>query len=337
MFFKLSAKIKLLLLTIFFISIFNVVFADKPVEIDYSADSPDGTARIGSQINVRISFTSDVANTTAQVVFADGVTPGLNTLALTNVGTTFTATGNYTVVAGNTDGNVSVTFHMINASGTKSVSTSCPMDNKPPTRDGIMTCKVNGSNYVAGTILKAGDNVELTQKVKDTDITRVSVDLSPIGRSSSENMVETGNNTKIYRTSFTVDSNYEVVLPCNVTLLDDVGNQTEYKDSETLNLTIDSRGPTFNATVSNNAGNVVAVPGHTLTFTATVSNYDADKPLKARMISVCGHTHTKNWDSDLDKGLIFHAELDTHSCYPWRIETIIEYIKNYLKNKGEKV
>lgn len=72
-------------------------------------------------------------------------------------------------------------------------------------------------------------------------------------------------------------------------------------------------------------------------FPCIVSNYNTDKPLKARMISVCGHTHTKNWDLDLDKGLIFHAELDTHSCYPWRIETIIEYIKNYLKNKGEKV
>lgn len=57
------------------------------------------------------------------------------------------------------------------------------------------------------------------------------------------------------------------------------------------------------------------------------SNYDEDKPLKAQMISLCGHTHTKDPFNDWDKGNIFHVEVDTNNCYPWNIDDIIEKIK----------
>ena len=66
-------------------------------------------------------------------------------------------------------------------------------------------------------------------------------------------------------------------------------------------------------------------------YPCIVSNYDADKPLKARTISLCGHSHTKDKFQDIDKGLIFHVELDTNNCYPWLLDDIIEDIKNKLQ------
>lgn len=60
-------------------------------------------------------------------------------------------------------------------------------------------------------------------------------------------------------------------------------------------------------------------------------NFDNDKPLKARTISLCGHSHTKDSFADWDKGLIFHAEMDTNNCTPWLLDDIIEKIKNAEK------
>lgn len=59
------------------------------------------------------------------------------------------------------------------------------------------------------------------------------------------------------------------------------------------------------------------------------SNFDYDKPLKAKIISLCGHTHTQNKFQDMDKGLIYHVEVDAHNCYPIEIDQIIEDINNY--------
>ena len=60
------------------------------------------------------------------------------------------------------------------------------------------------------------------------------------------------------------------------------------------------------------------------------SNYDDDKPLKARTVSICGHSHTKDKFKDMDKGLIFHVELDTNNNKPWLLDDIITELKNYL-------
>lgn len=61
------------------------------------------------------------------------------------------------------------------------------------------------------------------------------------------------------------------------------------------------------------------------------SNFDNEKPLKARMISLCGHLHTQNVFADWDKGLIYHVELDAHSNFPVSIDLIIKDIKNKIK------
>lgn len=65
-------------------------------------------------------------------------------------------------------------------------------------------------------------------------------------------------------------------------------------------------------------------------YPCITDNYDADKPLKTRMINLCGHTHCDNCFQDANKGLIYHVELDAHNMYPVEINTIIEDIKNYI-------
>lgn len=65
-------------------------------------------------------------------------------------------------------------------------------------------------------------------------------------------------------------------------------------------------------------------------YPTITSNYDVDKPLKARVINVCGHSHTKDPFADWDKGLIFHCELDTNDCKPWNLEDILKAIRKRL-------
>ena len=56
-------------------------------------------------------------------------------------------------------------------------------------------------------------------------------------------------------------------------------------------------------------------------------NYDDGKGLRKHMISLCGHTHTKDKFADWDKGLIYHVELDAHNMRPVPLDKIIEDIK----------
>ena len=56
-------------------------------------------------------------------------------------------------------------------------------------------------------------------------------------------------------------------------------------------------------------------------------NHDADKPLKARVINLCGHRHTDDAWEDWDKGLIYHVEMDAHNCCPVLLDEIIEALK----------
>lgn len=65
-------------------------------------------------------------------------------------------------------------------------------------------------------------------------------------------------------------------------------------------------------------------------YPTIVSNYDDDKPLKRKLINICGHSHTQNKFKDIDKGLIYHAELDAHNNKPILLDTIIEDIKKEI-------
>lgn len=74
-------------------------------------------------------------------------------------------------------------------------------------------------------------------------------------------------------------------------------------------------------------------------YPTLIGNYDIDKPLRARVINLCGHTHTKDKWQDFDYSLIYHVELDAHNNHPVLLDTIIDDIKERLKNeklnKGE--
>ena len=67
-------------------------------------------------------------------------------------------------------------------------------------------------------------------------------------------------------------------------------------------------------------------------YPTLTSNYNENnKPLKRRVINICGHSHVDNKFADMDKGLIYHVELDAHNMKPVLIDDIIEDIKKYIK------
>lgn len=66
-------------------------------------------------------------------------------------------------------------------------------------------------------------------------------------------------------------------------------------------------------------------------FPTITSNYDIDKPLKARIVNLCGHSHVKDPFVDWDKGLIYHVELDAHNNKPIALEDVMKDIKKRLE------
>ena len=68
-------------------------------------------------------------------------------------------------------------------------------------------------------------------------------------------------------------------------------------------------------------------------YPTITSNYDLDKPLKARVVNLCGHSHTPFPFEDIDRGLIYHVVLDAHDCRPVSLDTVIEKMK--LREEAE--
>ncbi len=71
---------------------------------------------------------------------------------------------------------------------------------------------------------------------------------------------------------------------------------------------------------------------HHPTMTA---NYDNEKPPKAHLINLFGHTHQKTKFYD-DNIFMYHVGLDSNSCYPVLLDDIIEEINNEFYSKEEK-
>ena len=67
-------------------------------------------------------------------------------------------------------------------------------------------------------------------------------------------------------------------------------------------------------------------------FPCLCSNYD-DKGLKHSTINLCGHTHINNKFADIDKGIIYHCEIDAHNNFPVSIDQIIDDLKEYYKTR----
>lgn len=67
---------------------------------------------------------------------------------------------------------------------------------------------------------------------------------------------------------------------------------------------------------------------HYPTLTANYDDYD--KPLKARVWNLHGHTHSNNRFEFMNKGWqSYNVAVDAHYCYPVKIDNIIEDIKWY--------
>jgi len=63
-------------------------------------------------------------------------------------------------------------------------------------------------------------------------------------------------------------------------------------------------------------------------YPTLTSNHDFDKPLKQRLLNICGHTHTTDPWSDYNKGYIYHCEIDANNCMPVPIDNIVLGFKN---------
>lgn len=86
-----------------------------------------------------------------------------------------------------------------------------------------------------------------------------------------------------------------------------------------------------NVTSAGNVAEIIKYKGYNFYlshYPTLTSNHDEEKPLKTKVINLCGHAHVPHYLADIDKGLIFHVEMDAHDCYPWDLDEIIEIFKN---------
>lgn len=69
-------------------------------------------------------------------------------------------------------------------------------------------------------------------------------------------------------------------------------------------------------------------------YPSLCGNHDIDTPLKNQTICLCGHTHTKNQWEDINKGLIYHCEVDAHNNEPICIDDILMDLLIYKTIEG---
>lgn len=65
-------------------------------------------------------------------------------------------------------------------------------------------------------------------------------------------------------------------------------------------------------------------------YPTLTANLDEGAPLKAKVINLCGHSHIKNRFKDMDKGLIYHVEIDCHNNFPILLDEILFDINNFI-------
>lgn len=65
-------------------------------------------------------------------------------------------------------------------------------------------------------------------------------------------------------------------------------------------------------------------------YPALVENKAEKLPLA--VVSLCGHSHTKDKFADFDKGLIYHCEVDAHDNKPVLLDNIIKELKMVQKS-----
>ena len=92
-----------------------------------------------------------------------------------------------------------------------------------------------------------------------------------------------------------------------------------------------------------NCGNYVIIVHEGYSFYLShyptlTSNPDDIKPLKTRVINLCGHSHIKNRFKDMDKGLIYHVEVDCHNNFPISLDEILFDINHFISmDKNDQI
>lgn len=66
-------------------------------------------------------------------------------------------------------------------------------------------------------------------------------------------------------------------------------------------------------------------------YPTLTANLDDNKPLRARTINLCGHSHTTDPFTDWEKGCIYHCEVDAHNGFPVSLDEIIEDMKRRVQ------
>ena len=74
-------------------------------------------------------------------------------------------------------------------------------------------------------------------------------------------------------------------------------------------------------------------------YPTITSNMEEDgAPIKAKVINLCGHSHTKNRFKDMDKGLIYHVEIDCHNNFPISLDEILFDINHFISmDKNDQI
>ena len=73
-------------------------------------------------------------------------------------------------------------------------------------------------------------------------------------------------------------------------------------------------------------------------YPTLTSNLDEGAPIKARVINLCGHSHIKNRFKDMDKGLIYHVEIDCHNNFPISFDEILFDINHFISmDKSDQI
>lgn len=73
-------------------------------------------------------------------------------------------------------------------------------------------------------------------------------------------------------------------------------------------------------------------------YPTLTSNLDEGAPLKAKVINLCGHSHIKNRFKDMDKGLIYHVEIDCHNNFPISFDEILFDINHFISmDKSDQI
>ena len=73
-------------------------------------------------------------------------------------------------------------------------------------------------------------------------------------------------------------------------------------------------------------------------YPTLTANLDESTQIKARVINLGGHSHIKNRFKDMDKGLIYHVEVDCHNNFPISLDEILFDINHFISmDKSDQI